>query len=70
VGNRLAPIIRPLARNAFILFCLWLGGCGIVAAPCRVGSSALKAVPVAGHIAAVPTDSCADVIDPDPLSGS
>ena len=66
----MAPIMPACARKVLILLCLWLGGCGIVAAPCRIGSSALKAVPVAGHIAAVPTDSCADVIDPDSLSGS
>jgi len=53
-----------------IAVCLSMCGCGVVAAPCRVGSSALKAVPVAGHVAAVPTDACADVIDPDSLSGS
>jgi hypothetical protein len=41
-----------------------------MAAPCRIGSGALKAVPLAGDIAAVPTDTCADVIDPDPLSRS
>jgi hypothetical protein len=54
----------------FVLLCLGLCGCGVVAAPCRVGSGALKAVPIAGHIAAVPTDACADVIDPDSISGS
>jgi hypothetical protein len=53
-----------------VLFCLGLCGCGIVAAPCRVGSSGLKAVPLVGDVAAVPTDTCADVIDPDPLSRS
>ena len=42
---------------------LWLGGCGVVAAPCRVASAGLKMVPVVGHAAAVPTDACADVID-------
>ncbi len=43
-----------------------LGGCGLVAAPCRVGSAALKIVPVVGQIAAAPTDGCANVIDPTP----
>ncbi len=41
-----------------------LSGCGLFAAPCRVGSAALKVVPVVGHVAAAPTDACADVIDP------
>ena len=43
---------------------LGLSGCGLVAAPCRVGSAALKVVPVGGHVAAAPTDGCAAVIDP------
>jgi Family of unknown function (DUF6726) len=54
---------------AFLL-CLWLGGCGVVAAPCRITSGAVKAVPLVGHIAAAPTDACADVIDPDSVSQS
>ncbi|MBB2977643.1 MULTISPECIES: DUF6726 family protein [Paraburkholderia] len=41
-----------------------LAGCGAVAAPCRVASAGLKIVPVVGHLAAAPTDACADVIDP------
>jgi hypothetical protein len=47
-----------------LLGCLALGGCGLAAAPCRVGSAALKIVPVVGHVAAAPTDACAEVIDP------
>lgn len=43
-----------------------LSGCGLVAAPCRIGSAALKIVPVAGQVAAAPTDACANVIDPTP----
>ncbi len=50
--------------------CLGLAGCGVVAAPCRVSSGVLKAVPVAGHVAAAPTDACADVIDPDSVTRS
>jgi hypothetical protein len=53
-----------------VLFCFWLSGCGVVAAPCRIGSGAIKAVPIVGHVAAVPTDACADVIDPDSVSQS
>ena len=44
---------------------LGLAGCGAVAAPCRVSSAALKVVPLVGHVAAAPTDACADAIDPD-----
>jgi hypothetical protein len=33
-------------------------------APCRIASAGLKIVPVVGHVAAAPTDACADVIDP------
>ena len=40
-----------------------LGGCGVLAAPCRVASAAIKMVPVVGHVAALPTDACAAVID-------
>ena len=43
-----------------------VAGCGLVAAPCRVGSAALKIVPVAGQVAAAPTDACANTIDPTP----
>jgi hypothetical protein len=43
---------------------LALGGCGLAAAPCRIASAGLKIVPVVGHVAAAPTDACADVIDP------
>ena len=41
-----------------------LSGCGLAAAPCRVGSAVLKIVPYVGHIAAQPTDACAAVLDP------
>jgi hypothetical protein len=47
-----------------LLLCALLAGCGVAAAPCRVGSAALKMVPLVGHVAAAPTDACADVIDP------
>ena len=49
-----------------ILAALPLAGCGLVAAPCRVGSAAIKIVPLVGQVAAAPTDACADVIDPTP----
>jgi uncharacterized protein DUF6726 len=41
-----------------------LSGCGLAAAPCRVTSATLKIVPVVGQVAAAPTDTCANVIDP------
>lgn len=46
------------------LLCLSASGCGVVAAPCRVASAGLKAVPLVGHVVAAPTDACADAIDP------
>jgi hypothetical protein len=55
------PCVRATSSFALIL---GLGGCGAVAAPCRVGSAALDIVPLVGHIAAAPTDACADTIDP------
>ncbi|OED14126.1 DUF6726 family protein [Burkholderia sp. A2] len=41
-----------------------LARCGLAAAPCRVASAGLKIVPLVGHVAAAPTNACADVIDP------
>jgi hypothetical protein len=40
-----------------------LAGCGVVAAPVRVSSAAVKTVPVAGHVVAAPLDVTADTID-------
>jgi hypothetical protein len=40
-----------------------LTGCGAAAAPCRVASAGLKAIPLIGHLAAAPTDACAAAID-------
>ena len=53
-----------MAMAALVAVAMGLGGCGVMAAPCRVTSAALKMVPVVGHVAAVPTDACAAVIDP------
>jgi hypothetical protein len=47
-----------------LVLLLSLSGCGLVAAPCRVGSAIIKIVPVVGHAAATPTDACASAIDP------
>jgi hypothetical protein len=59
-----------MKRGILLLVVLALSGCGVVAAPCRVSSGVIKMVPLAGHVAAAPTDACADVIDPDSVSGS
>jgi hypothetical protein len=55
---------RMVAGLAIVLMVIDLTGCGVMAAPCRVTSAALKMVPVVGHVAALPTDACAAVIDP------
>jgi hypothetical protein len=55
-------IIRNLA--AALLIPLIFSGCGVMAAPCRIASAGIKMVPLVGHVAAVPTDVCAEVIDP------
>jgi hypothetical protein len=52
-----------MRKALLMLVCLALTGCGLVAAPCRVGSAALRIVPVVGGVAAAPTDGCAAVID-------
>jgi hypothetical protein len=49
---------------AALLATVSLSGCGLMAAPCRVASAAIKVVPVVGHAAATPTDACAAAIDP------
>lgn len=53
-----------LARTLLIaVLCSATAGCGVLAAPCRITSAALKMVPLVGHVAALPTDGCAAVID-------
>ena len=52
-----------MVRITLLLSLLILSGCGLVALPCRVGSAALRIVPVVGDVAAAPTDACAAVID-------
>ncbi len=53
-----------MIRVSMLALLLGLSGCGAVAAPCRVTSAVLKVVPLVGHTAAVPTDACAEAIDP------
>ncbi len=57
---------RPGGLALVALCALPLSGCGLFAAPCRVGSAALKIVPLVGQVAAAPTDACANVIDSTP----
>ncbi|MFM0739522.1 hypothetical protein PQQ51_19960 [Paraburkholderia xenovorans] len=52
------------ALAVVLALCAGMTGCGLAAAPCRVASAGLKIVPLVGHVAAAPTDACADVIDP------
>jgi hypothetical protein len=54
--------------NIFKLFLMLgvvtpLASCGVLAAPCRIASAAIKMVPVVGGVAALPTDGCAAIID-------
>ena len=56
--------MMKLVRLAVLLLVPAIGGCGVVAAPCRVGSAVLDMIPVVGHAAATPTDACAAAIDP------
>ena len=57
--------VRTVCRIGLILLLpAFIGGCGVMAAPCRIGSAVIKMVPVVGHAAALPTDACAAVIDP------
>ncbi|BEU22169.1 DUF6726 family protein [Paraburkholderia sp. 22B1P] len=61
-GSAVARRIALLASAIGLMMAL--SGCGLAAAPCRIASAGLKIVPVVGHVAAAPTDACADVIDP------
>ncbi len=53
-----------MSRALILLVLPLLSGCGLAAAPCRVTSAVLKVVPVIGHTAAAPIDTCAGAIDP------
>jgi hypothetical protein len=48
----------------FVLLCLALGGCAVVAAPCRATADIVQTAPLVGNIAAAPPATCGDVIDP------
>jgi hypothetical protein len=57
-------IMNRVKKIVLLFSCILMGGCGVLAAPCRVASAVIKVVPVVGHAAALPTDACAAVIDP------
>ena len=64
-SNMRRPMVGRLAALSVLLaLCAGMTGCGLAAAPCRVASAGLKIVPLVGHVAAAPTDACANVIDP------
>lgn len=68
-GTRIAArgsrgTLTVLSRLGVLLALAGLSGCGVAAAPCRVGSAVLDMIPVVGHAAAAPTDACAAAIDP------
>jgi hypothetical protein len=54
---------RALSLILIVAVASGLAACGVVAFPERVGSAAVKTVPVAGHIVAYPLDKTADAID-------
>jgi len=56
--------MTQLLRLSAMLGLLALGGCGVAAAPCRLGSALLDMIPVVGHAAAAPTEACSTAIDP------
>jgi Family of unknown function (DUF6726) len=60
-------VLTGSTRAVLLLLVIFgLTGCGAAAAPCRIGSAALKIIPAIGHTLAEPTDSCASAIDPTP----
>ncbi|AOK41546.1 DUF6726 family protein [Burkholderia vietnamiensis] len=64
MASRLSRLGRIATLGAALTLLASLAGCGVAAAPCRIASAGLKIVPLVGHVAAAPTDACADVIDP------
>jgi uncharacterized protein DUF6726 len=59
-----SAMFEHLTRTLAVFACLFTTGCGVVAAPCRVSSAVLDMVPLVGHVAATPTNACAEAIDP------
>jgi hypothetical protein len=54
---------RVLSLILLVAVASGLAGCGVAAFPERVGSAAVKTVPVAGKVVAYPLDVTADAID-------
>lgn len=54
---------RALSLMLLVAVASGLAACGVVAFPERVGSAAVKTVPVAGKVVAYPLDKTADAID-------
>jgi hypothetical protein len=55
---------RVVKSALFVLLCLALGGCAVVAAPCRATADIVQTAPLVGNVVAAPPAACADVIDP------
>ena len=51
-------------KTISLLALLALSDGDLAEASCRIGSAVLDIIPVVGHVAATPTNACADVIDP------
>jgi hypothetical protein len=58
--ERLLRVVAWLTLGATLLP---LGGCGVVALPCRLTAAAADIIPVVGHAAATPFNACASAID-------
>jgi hypothetical protein len=59
----MAGQLRLMRVMLILVVAAGLAGCGVVAAPVRVTSAAVKVVPVAGDVVAAPLDVTADTID-------
>jgi hypothetical protein len=60
VFKRCLHAARWLALGAALLP---IGGCGVVALPCRLTAATLDIVPMVGHVAATPFNACAAALD-------
>jgi hypothetical protein len=56
-------LLRVVAWLTLGTTLLPLGGCGVVALPCRLTAAAADIIPVVGHAAATPFNACASAID-------
>lgn len=46
-----------------MLFSIFLSGCAVAAAPCRVAGAVVKIVPLVGDPVGGALDTCGDIID-------